>query len=283
MMRPMPNSSRFRRLPLVFALACVVGSSPACNKSEASTNAPEAKAAPSDPVEATVDDLVTKLGAGDYEAMKKITVEPLTTDLSPAAYEDLSKIVAWLGYVDAKTKVEDDVPLEGGGTRRTYRIEFEKEEVTLETSVMPGGKVMGFHFTGDGFYRAEHGVIADQFQTFKVYDFHWVEPDGTKVAAETPRTGKTINYHLVIGGIEAFAGKHHVAVSKMLHDDAGKELLVEPIEYDVKFSENAEGIPRGEMTGEFDVPGPGTYELVLNLRDDVAVIETEYKVTFTVK
>ncbi len=281
MMRAM---SAPRPLHGVLTLACVLALG-GCNKEGESSNAPAsaAKAEPADAVEAAVDDLLKRLAAGDYAKMKEITAGALSEDLSPAAYEDLSQIVAWLGWVEEKQQVQEDVPLEGGGTRRTYEIQFEKEEVVLETSVLPDGKVMGFHFSGDGFYRAEHGVIADQYQVFKVYDFHWTEPDGTKVAIETPRKSTTVSYHLVVGGIEAFAGQHHIKVSKSLKDDSGQELLVEPIEYDVQFSENAEGIPRGEMTGELDVPGPGRYELIMVLRDDIAVIETEYRVNFEVK
>src|SRR5690606_25920089 len=184
--------------------------------------------------------------------------------------------------VDEKVATLDDIPIEGGGTRRTYQITFEKEQVTLETVVLADGKIMGFTFSGDGFYRAEHGVIADEFREFKVYDFHWTTEAGYKVCVSLPRPDGHVASLLVVGGIEAFAGKHHARAEKMVVDGKGKELFREPIEYDVAFEANAEGIPRGELTGEFDVPAVGNYELVLKLRDDVAVVEMEYRVPFKV-
>src|SRR5690606_20203454 len=199
------------------------------------------KAVSSDPVEAAVDQMLERLAAGDYEKMKAITAEPLTEDLNATAYADLSKIVEWLGYVDEKVATLDDIPIEGGGTRRTYQITFEKEQVTLETVVLADGKIMGFTFSGDGFYRAEHGVIADEFREFKVYDFHWTTEAGDKVSVDLPQPDGHVAYHLVVGGIEAFAGKHHVRVEKMVVDGKGKELFREPIEYDVAFEANAEG------------------------------------------
>ena len=275
----MPAPTRAALLSLSLLTAASLA---ACNKGEDSSNAPAAaKSAPSDPVEAAIDDMLERLAAGDYAKMKEITASPLTEDLTESAYTDLSSVVEWLGYVDVKTPTQEDIPVEGG-TRRTYKITFEKEEVVLEATVLNDGKIMGFTFSGDGFYRAEHGVIADQYREFKVYDFHWTTEAGEKVGVEIPQPDGHVAYHLIVGGIEAFAGKHHIRVEKMVVDGSGKEIFREPIEYDVTFEANAEGIPRGEMTGEFDVPAKGDYELVLKLRDDVAVVETEYRVPFKV-
>jgi hypothetical protein len=243
------------------------------------SNAPEA-AVPADPIDAATDMLVTKLQAGDRDGLLEQSVSPLVEDLSPLAFEDISKTVAWLGYMSSKT-ARSDVPIEGG-TRRSYSMEFEKgDEVTLEVSVVDG-KVMGFHFAGDDFFKAEHGVIADQFRQFKVYDFWFEDGEGNRLTDVESLPGPTIRYRLVVGGMEAFGGKHHIGVEKMLQDSSGKELFKEPVAYDTEFKENAEGIPRGEIGGDLDVPGPGEYELVLLLEDDIAAIDAEYRTRFKV-
>lgn len=255
----------------------------ACNKNGGdSSSAPQGDSAPADPTEAAVDKLIATLAGDDFAAMTELAAGALKVDMSAEAFKDLHSIVSWLGYVKSKRQIQDEMPVSEGGVRRTYIVEFEKETVNLEVTILDDGHILGFHFTGDGFYRAEHGVIADQFREFKVYDFHWVDPEGGEHLPGVVIEGTHCAYHLVVGGIEAFGGKHHIAVKKMVHDVQDREIFVEPIEYDVKFVENAEGIPRGDMTGEFDVPAPGKYELVLTLRDDVAVIDVEHRVPFTV-
>jgi hypothetical protein len=246
------------------------------------SQAPSADSAPADAVDQAADKLIAALGAKDDGAIKELASGPLATDMSAEAFHDMHIIVEWLGYVKSKRQIQEDIPVQEGGVRRTYIVEFEKEEVILEVTVLEDGQVMGFHFSGDGFYRAEHGVIADEFRVFKVYDFHWVDPQGSEHLPGDAIVGTHVAYHVVVGGIEAFGGKHHIAVKKMVRDAKGNEIFVEPIEYDVKFAANAEGIPRGDMSGEFDVPGPGDYELVLTLRDDIAVVEVEHRVPFTV-
>jgi hypothetical protein len=256
---------------------------PGCNKDGASNSPAQGdSSAAVDPVEASIDKLLATLAGDDYDAMVELAAGQLKEDMSREAFKDMHTIVEWLGYVKSKRTTQDDMPVQEGGVRRTYIIEFEKEEVVLEATVLDDGHIMGFHFSGDGFYRAEHGVIADEYRVFKVYDFHWTDAEGNKHAPDEPIVGNHVAYHLVVGGIEAFGGKHHIRVKKMVKDAKGNEIFVEPIEYDVKFAENAEGIPRGEMSGEFDVPGPGKYELVLNLRDDVAVVDVDHTVPFEV-
>ena len=279
-------SARMRkRLGSSTLFACLVVpmlSLGACEKSSGDGSNAPAAAAPADQVEAATDKLISVLAGEDYKAMTDLAAGALRVDMSAEAFKDLHAIVSWLGYVKSKRTTQEDMPVSEGGVRRTYIVEFEKEEVTLEVTVLDDGHILGFHFSGEGFYRAEHGVIADEFREFKVYDFHWVDGDGVEHPPGEPIVGTHLTYHVVVGGIEAFGGKHHIAVKKMVHDADDREIFVEPIEYDVKFEENAEGIPRGDMSGEFDVPAPGKYELILTLRDDVAVIDVEHRVPFVV-
>lgn len=267
-----------RLLPL---LATLLALAPlACDKGgEPEVEAPEAKG-PADPFEATARRFLESLGSGDYGETIGMTASPLSKELSKAAYDDLSKIVAFLGEPEAM-EVKEKKPVQGGQYRR-YMLKFETGLVEYEVTVEYDA-IVGFHLMGPGFDEAEHGVIAEQFREFKVYDFKWNLDDGTENPGGEVYSTNRIDWQIFVGGIEAMGGEHHITIEKICLDESGKELFHEPIEYDVKFEANAEGIPTGHVDGYLEVPGPGKYTLEIRLKDNIAVAEIDHKVDFEVK
>lgn len=247
----------------------------ACDKSgaSASTAPPVADA---DPLDQATTVLVAALQQGDYDGLRKQTVDPLTGDLSRPEFDDLSAIVKWLGPLQSRTETKTDEAY--GGGQRWYELKFEKASpVELEVSIDPQGKLTGFEFRGDGYTEAERGVLAEPWREFKVYDFHYLGADGTRLPAGSKITGTRIDYEIVVGGIEAFIGEHHLKIEKVLLDAQGNELFAEPVEFDAKFAQDSMGIPRGVVRGYLDVPGPGQYQLQLRITDENSSRQVEHR------
>ena len=260
---------------LALAVGVLLG---ACNKAGSSGTTSPAVQPDADPLDKAATTLVERLQAADFEGLRSQTADPLTHDLSRAEFDDLSNIVKWLGTLQGRTETNTDMNY--GGGQRWYELQFEKgDPVELEVSLDEAGKLIGFQFSGDGYTQAERGVLAEPWREFKVYDFTLLSGDGAALPAGTAVTGNRVEYELVVGGIEAFVGEHHLTIQKILLDASGKEMFREPVEFDTKFGEDATGIPRGVVRGHVEVPGPGTWELDLQITDQNSnrTIESRHK------
>jgi hypothetical protein len=251
----------------------------ACDKSGSSASGTVAAGAKQDRIDEAKTVLLTRLAAKDYAALKKHTVNPLTHDLSEAEFTDLAAIVGWLGPLQGTTVTRSDRTY--GGGQRWYELQFENGGVVeLEVSIDADGKLVGFAFGGEGFEEAERGVIAEPWREFKVYDFVFLDAEGTPLPGGTPIPGERVDYELVVGGIEAFIGEHHLSIEKIVFDAGGKEVFHEPIEFDAKFAADASGIPRGVVRGHLEVPGPGTWEMDLKITDQHSQRQTDHRLKF---
>ena len=262
--------ARWARIALILAAL-------GCGKPK-QTSTSEAPAASADPLDQAMVILVGNLQSGDYEALRGHTVQPLTHDLSAEEFHDLSAIVQWLGTLDHHDATKTDRSY--GGGQRWYELSFEKGTVELELSIDEGGKLIGFQFGGDGFTEAEHGVLAEPWREFKVYDFTFLDTGGSPLPEDAKIPGKRVDYEIVVGGIEAMLGEHHLTIEKIVLDPAGNEVFHEPIEFDAKFDADASGIPRGEVRGYLEVPGPGKWEMDLRITDNNAHRDIEYRHAF---
>ncbi|MEM6296574.1 MAG: hypothetical protein AAGA54_35235 [Myxococcota bacterium] len=268
-----------RRTALLVAL---VSSLAACEKAPADAGTKAPAAAPSDPVDKATATLMSSLQSGDYDGLRAQTVDPLTHDLSRAEFDDLSSIVQWLGPVQEQTVTKSDDNY--GGGQKWYALQCDKgSKVELEVSIDEGGKLIGFVFGGKGYQEAERGVLAEPWREFKVYDFALLDADGNALPKDAPVAGKRVEYEIVVGGIEALLGEHHLTIEKIVLDADGNEVFHEPIEFDTKFDEDAMGIPRGSVRGYVEVPGPGSWTMDLVIFDQNAHRDIEYKKQFATK
>lgn len=248
-------------------------------KSAPPTTAPTADAPADEPIDQMTWSLLEKLAASDYEGLQALTVQPLTHDLSHAEFEDVAAIVAWLGPLQSHAIERSDASY--GGGQRWYTLQFDKGgAVELEVSLDDSGKLIGFQFDGDGYLEAERGVLAEPWREFKVYDFALIDSGGAPLPKDGTVAGTRVDYELVVGGIEALLGEHHLSVEKVLRDASGKEIFREPIEYDTKFDEDSMGIPRGVVRGHVEVPGAGAWKLDLRVTDENAHRDIEYQASF---
>ena len=270
--------NRAAALALVASLP-LLALAPACDKSSTpATTEPAAKPL-ADPIDAATELLLVKLAEHDYAGLQAACVDPLLHDLSQAEFDDVSAIVAWLGPVQDRSTTASD--MDYGGGQRWYRVQFAQgRPLELEVAIDPAGKLTGFVFEGPGWTDGEHGVIAEQWREFKVYDFGYLDGEGQRLPEGAAIVGNRVDYEIVVGGIEAFLGEHHLAVEKIVLDASGAEVFHQPIEYDVKFGADAMGVPRGTVRGYLEVPGPGRWQMDLVVTDRHSGRELDYRHEF---
>ncbi len=233
----------------------------------------------SDPFDDAVTLLLGALQRGDFESLASHTSDPLTHDLSRAEFEDLASIVQWLGPLESRSGSEPGSSDEDG--QRQYALQFERGGgVELDVFIDPMGRLVGFAFAGKGYTEAERGVLAEPWREFKVYDFHLVDTDRAPLPKDAPVVGNRVDYELVVGGIEALLGIHHLRVEKILRDADGENVFREPIEFDTTFDVDALGVPRGVVRGSLEVPGPGSWTMQLRISDENAHRDIEYEHAF---
>ncbi len=243
---------------------------------------PSPAAADFDPVDEAATLLVSTLQRGAYEELASHTSNPLTHDLSQAEFDDLAAIVQWLGVLESRSMPEHDPDY--AGRVRSYTLQFERgASVELEVSLDATGRLIGFEFSGKGYTEAERGVLSEPWREFKVYDFHLLDAEGNPLPKGDPVAGTRVEYEIVVGGIEALLGAHHLSVEKIVLDGSGAEVFKEPIEFDTTFDEDAMGIPRGVVRGYVEVPGPGSWTMDLLITDENAHRDIEYKHAFKTK
>ncbi len=260
---------------IVSVLAALAVLSPGCGKVRSYTE-PTVAIPESDARDEAATQLLEALERGQYDALASRTSEPLTSDLSATEFEDLAATVQWLGPLRS-LDVDEDRSVEHGA--RAYVLQFERgEDVELQVWVDATGQLSGFEFSGKGFVEAERGVLAEPWRQFKVYDFHLLDAAGTRLERDAAVSGTRVEYELVVGGIEAVLGVHHLRVEKTVLDPTGSSVYREPIEFDTTFDQDAMGVPRGVVRGHVEVPGPGRWTLELVISDENAhrAIEHEY-------
>ncbi len=222
--------------------------------------------------------LLEALERGNYDALAARTSDPLTSDLSKPEFDDLAAIVQWLGPLKSQDAAEMD---EERHNTRAYTLQFERgAAVHLEVSVDATGQLIGFVFSGDGYTEAERGVLAEPWREFKVYDFHLLDADGGRLPEGSAVAGTRVEYEVIVGGIEALLGAHHLRVEKTVLDAGGTPVFREPIEFDTTFDQDAMGVPRGTVRGHVEVPSAGRWTMKLVISDENAHRAIEHEHAF---
>ncbi len=226
--------------------------------------------------------LVDKFQHDDRGGLLAVALEDLNDELTPTAFEDIAKVIKWLGPL--QEVLEDEVDEQAAGSRYTYELHFEKGVVHLSVTMLASGELVNFHFEGDDFIAAEHGALDDRYAKFKIYDFKWVDELGNQNPNGNTLKAGRIDYRIIVGGLEAELGEHHLTFEKIVTDRGGSELVHEPIEFDRKFETNAEGIPRARLHMFVNLPevAPGEYDLTLKISDNLSGSELEHKEHFVI-
>jgi hypothetical protein len=275
----------------VLASCSLLGTASGCNKEDKASNRPGGGAKGSVVAHETyaMDRegapwlLVEHFQEDHFKDLLDECLEDLHEDLTPVAFEEIALVLKWLGPLEEV--IEDEADEQPAGSHYTYELQFKKGLVHLAVTLLASGELVNFHFTGEDFIAAEHGALEDGYAQFKVYDFQWTDELGNKNPKGNVLRGGRLDYRIVLGGIEAELGEHHLSFEKIVVGTSGQELVHEPVEFDQRFEQNAEGIPRArlQMFVLLEDAEAGEYDLVLKVSDNISGEVLEHKEHFEIE
>ena len=262
-----------RRFPLLL-LALVAPATLTLGACERSTVAPSE----TDPTDRLTQELLTKLRLDEHDAALALCNAALAGELGPRDLAVLTRTLAWLGPVAGLSVEAEEAVVEG--VRRDYRLRFDRAEVGLSITVV-AGKVEGLEFDADEWIDlVDQAAHADAGQ-LRVAEFHFLDAEGEATAA--PPNPADIGYELALEGLGAQLREHHVRIAKSVIDASGAQVYVQDSDDELRFSQAESGASGGLLSGSVAVPGPGEYELVLEIHDEIARTSLDHRVAFTIQ
>jgi hypothetical protein len=265
------SSSLLLSLSLVSALSLPLLATSACDKS-----------APQHPEEDDTDRLVRALldglARGEREAVLALASDTLAADLDERDVTIIARTLDWLGGLESAERASEEAV--AGGVRRRYELAFGRGGVGLTLTVV-GGKIEGFEFDAQQWAALEDRAAEAAAGELRVAEFHWLDAEGKPVSA--PPDPAAINYELGIEGLEAQLREHHVVIAKSVLDGEGNQVYRQNDDDDIRFPQAESGSSGGRITGSVAVPGPGHYELELQIRDLVGDQSMTHRVPLVIE
>jgi hypothetical protein len=212
----------------------------------------------------SVDQLITVLQGGDNAAFRALAAEALVAQVPPPKLERFKKITARFGKLQSRSM--NGINVQTGGLRTgTYTLVFDKGSVDLELSLTEG-KLTAFKLTGDLVVKTEREVEEEQYATFKVATFQFLDAE-KKPKSNIFKTGEVIHFTFDVYGVTIVAGEVKLKVRLQVFDAAGKQLADYPSFIDGAIK--AEGTARvATIRGRLpSTKVPGTYKLQLTVTD----------------
>lgn len=229
-----------------------------------------------DAIDRDTKDLVWNLRVGEREELAA-SFPTLASQIDDRDLAVLSRTLTWLGQQSSFVRVGEQ-PLVDGVERR-YTLSFEKGEIELTVSVI-AGKLTGFTFEEDRWTSYVDQSAAAAAGSMRVTAFYYVDRKGKATTVLDP---KAINYELVLEGLGAALREHHVSISKSVFDEGGKQVYRQREPDEMRFSQSDTGASGGKISGTVGVPGPGKYELQLEIRDLTQEQTLTHRVKFTIE
>lgn len=245
---------------------------PACEKNR--TAAPQTQA---DDLDRAAKELVWQLRVGERAQLEASFAE-FAAKIDDRDLAVLSRTLTWLGQ-ESKFERTGEQPIVDGVERR-YAMALALGEIELTITVI-GGVITGFEFDEPRWTEYVDQSAAAAAGDMRVTDFRYVDRHGK------PVTGKldpaAINYELVLEGLGAMLREHHVAIHKSVFDEGGHQVYRQDEPDEMRFSQSDTGASGGRISGTVKVPGPGRYELVLEVRDLSGSQTLTHRVAFTIE
>lgn len=280
-----PNDSRAapRQAPRPASwLSCVVislvlaGSSLSlggCEKSGSSTPSQT-----SDAIDELTSELLDGLRAGDRDAVLGLANATLASDLDERDVAVIARTLTWLGVARTIDRGAEE-PV-AGGTRRSYRVEFDRGEVELTVTVV-GAKLEGFEFAEGQWSALVDGAAAAAAGELAVVEFRYLDREGQPIDA--PVDAASIDYLVGLEGLESQLREHHVVIDKAVFDGEGNQVYRQDHPDDIRFPQSEDGSAGANITGKVAVPGPGRYELELDIDDRVGNQTLTHRESFSIE
>lgn len=263
-------------LAAAFALPWMLGVS-SCER-EGSSQAP---AADQDETDQLTQRLLASLRSGDRDAVLALSTPALASELEARGEGEIAVItqtLEWAGGVESLQRGAEQAI--AGGVRRQYSVAFGRGDVGLSVTVV-GAKVEGFEFDAGQWQALVDRAAEAAAGTLRVAEFRYVGPKGETLAG--PVDPADIYYELALEGLEAQFRAHHVVIAKTVRDAAGNEVYRQTDDDEVRFSQAEPGSSGGRVTGTVAVPGPGQYQLVLEIQDLVGAQTMTHRESFVIE
>jgi hypothetical protein len=268
-MRRAPRRSTLLRAMLATVLLLPAA---ACDKP---TTPPTAQG--DDDIDRTAKALLSQLQLGDREALAKQFPDAVTAELDERNMVVIARTLTWLGTWSEFTRGAEQPVVDG--VERRYAITLDRGEIELMVTVI-GGKLVGFAFEEPLWTAHVDSAAAAAAGSLRVSQFRYVDRKGKPTTG--PLDPNAINYELVLEGLGAMLREHHVAIRKAVFDGAGNQVYREPEDDEIRFSQSDTGATGGRISGTVKVPGPGQYELELDIRDLAGSQSLTHRVPFTI-
>jgi hypothetical protein len=231
-----------------------------------------------DEVDGMAKTLLQQLQLGDRAELVEQYPAEITDKLDERNVVVIARTLTWLGtWTEFERAGEQPVV---DGVERRYAITLERGEIELTITVI-SGKLAGFAFEEPLWTAHVDSSAAAAAGSLRVSQFRYVDRRGKPTTG--PLDPAAINYELVLEGLGAMLREHHVIVRKVVFDSEGDQVYRQPHDDEVRFSQSDTGATGGRISGTVAVPGPGSYELELDIRDVAGSQSLTHRVTFSIE
>lgn len=230
-----------------------------------------------DEVDRTAKALLQQLQLGDRAQLVEQYPAIVTNELDERNVVVIARTLTWLGHWSQFARAAEQPVVDG--VERRYAITLERGEIELTITVIDG-KLAGFAFAEPLWTAHVDAAAAAAAGSMRVSQFRYVDQKGKPTTG--PLDPAAIHYELVLEGLGAMLREHHVVVRKAVFDGAGAQVYRQADDDEVRFSQAEPGASGGRISGTVAVPGPGSYELELDIRDVAGSQSLTHRVPFTI-
>lgn len=230
-----------------------------------------------DEVDRTAKALLLLLQLGDRAQLVEQYPAIVTNELDERNVVVIARTLTWLGHWSEFARVGEQPIVDG--VERRYAIALERGEIELTITVIDG-KLAGFAFEQPLWTAHVDSAAAAAAGSLRVSQFRYVDRAGKPTTG--PLDPSAVNYELVLEGLGAMLREHHVVVRKAVFDSAGAQVYRQNDDDEVRFSQAETGASGGRISGTVAVPGPGSYELELDIRDLAGSQSLTHRVAFSI-
>jgi hypothetical protein len=230
-----------------------------------------------DEVDRTAKALLIHLQLGDRAELVEQFPADVTDTLDERNLVVIARTLTWLGHWSEFTRAGEQPVVDG--VERRYAVVLERGEIELTITVIDG-KLAGFAFEEPLWTAHVDSAAEAAAGSMRVSQFRYVDRRGKPLTG--PLDPSAIDYELVLEGLGAMLREHHVVVHKAVFDSKGDQVFRQADADEVRFSQAETGASGGRISGTVAVPGPGSYELELDIRDVAGSQALTHRVTFSI-
>lgn len=203
----------------------------------------------------------------DALAWGELAAPSLLEAMTANEFRRLGDTLGELGELQSASLLQDT---QAEGKRVTqHRLVFAQGEARLNLTY-DRGRVAGLLYEGEAVDQARQRAMQRAVRTFKVQKFVWLldeatpNPNGNRFLH-----GVEAGLGIVVAGLAAQEGEHHVVIDLVVKDPSGRVVYREPGFFEHRFAVSAQGVPWASLYSPLLPPRVGEYDLELTIKDMV--------------